>query len=172
MGLDISFYKNISPINACLDQNGNAINPETGDEIGGKYFQPIKNFYFDHDEGIADHCAYSFESEAGFRAGSYGGYNHWRDQLAQIAGYPKDESEIRPYSASAWKANSGPFWELINFSDCEGTIGPENSAKLAKDFADFQSKADEHQDEYFRERYSLWRNAFETASQNGAVVFH
>ena len=34
-----------------------------------------------------------------------------------------------------------PFVELINFSDCEGVIGPEVAAKLAKDFADYEFSA-------------------------------
>ena len=61
---------------------------------------------------------------------------------------------------------------MINFSDCEGVIGPKTSAKLAKDFAEFQAQADAHPDDWFRDLYTTWRRAFELASDDGAVGFH
>jgi len=123
---------------------------------------------------------YEYGESMGFCAGSYGGYNTWREQLAILAGCYEptlhesgyDTKGRMLYSAGAWAATGGAFWELINFSDCEGVIGPKTSAKLAKDFADFQSKADQHPDEYFRRKYSEWRQAFELASDDGAVSFH
>jgi hypothetical protein len=121
---------------------------------------------------------YRCQAELSFRAGSYSGYNAWRESLAELAGYPKrmHRSDYKPpeelHAAGAWEATEGPFWELINFSDCEGTIGPKTSAKLAKDFADHQAKADAHPDEWFRDRYAMWRRAFEMASDDGAVGFH
>lgn len=70
----------------------------------------------------------------GFRAGSYGGYGEWRRQLAALVGC----------SASAiWKGGTAPaFRELIHNADNEGVIGPKTCAKLAKDFADWQSRAE------------------------------
>lgn len=72
-----------------------------------------------------------------------------------------------------------PFFELICFSDCEGALGAEISAKLARDFAEFEERAEEHAKslgEWFGEdwiyRYKAWRRAFELASENGAVCFH
>ena len=108
---------------------------------------------------------YTSEEEFDFRAGSYGWYNAWRDMLARLAGH----SEAR----DVWRDKKpGPFTELISFSDCEGTIGTAVSAKLAKDFADYQHAADNHPNEFFREKYNVWRKAFELAAQNGAVQFH
>lgn len=121
--------------------------------------------------------SYDYERALDFRAGSYSGYNTWRNQLAELAGYPavRHESSYKPseelYAAGAWKAKGGPFWELINFSDCEGVIGATTSTKLAKDFAEFQAKADAHPSDWFRACYADWRKAFELASQEGAVVF-
>jgi len=120
---------------------------------------------------------YRSHAELNFRAGSYSGYNAWREQLAELAGYPKRMhfSGHKPpealHAAGAWETTSGPFWELINFSDCEGVIGPKTSVKLAKDFADHQAKADAHPDEWFRDLYAMWRRAFELASDAGAVDF-
>jgi len=110
---------------------------------------------------------YRRDGEFGFRAGSYGGYNQWRDQLARLAGWSG--------ATAAWddpKSVSGPFGRLINFSDCEGYIGPAPAAKLAADFAEYQHAADRHPDEWFREQYSRWRKAFEMAADGGLVDFH
>ena len=67
-------------------------------------------------------------------------------------------------------ARATPFYELINFSDCEGFIGPKTSAKLAKDFAAWQEKAGERG--WFSEKYAQWRAAFELAANGGVVQFH
>lgn len=37
---------------------------------------------------------------------------------------------------------------------------------MAQDFARFQGEADKHEDEYFREKYALWREAFEMAAES------
>ena len=110
---------------------------------------------------------YRSEGECGgFRAGSYSGYNEWRRQLAEQVGGYSDESAF----AEAVDPPK-PFEPLVNFSDCEGVIGPKTSARLAKDFADHQAKADEIGG-WFAEQYANWRNAFETAAKGGAVQFH
>ena len=131
-------------------------------------------------EGVPDiNGVYTFDQSGGFAAGSYGTYNGWRELLAKLAGWTG--------AKQAWKAQGGPFWELINFTDCDGTIGPVVSAKLAQDFAELQDLVDgagttsfggdeneiEPSDvEWFRRVYADFRKAFETAAQGGAVVFH
>jgi len=117
------------------------------------------------------------KTAVGLHAGSYGGYNRWREQLAELAGYPAGDYEqygrtYQSHCVPCWNGEAGPFSELINFSDCEGVIGASVSAKLAKDFADFQPKADAHEDDRFRMKYAEWRQAFEMASDSGAVDFH
>jgi hypothetical protein len=66
---------------------------------------------------------------------------------------------------------SGNFYELIIFSDCEGTIGCEVSKKIYSDFERFQEKANEHPDASFQRLYSHFKHAFLFASDNGAVQF-
>lgn len=174
MGLDITYYKNLKEIACVFDADGEPIDTKTGDPLE-EYFQPHVNKDFPtRADGLKDKAVYEGEHVGGFRAGSYGGYNQWREQLAELAGYAPAESGDRGirFDAGAWAAGSGPFFELINFSDCEGVIGATISAKLAKDFAEFQSKADAHEDEWFKKLYAEWRTAFETAQQFGAVDFH
>lgn len=108
---------------------------------------------------------------------SYSGYNRWREQLAELAGYPLTKyeghfgGERESYAAGAWGVVNGPFWEMIYFSDCEGCIGTAVCKKLAADFADYQAKADAHQDEYFRQGYAEMRQSFEHGSDGGFVRF-
>lgn len=106
--------------------------------------------------------------EFDFRAGSYSGYNRWREQLSFMA------TGLNP--RTIWnnedRYRNVPFFELIDFSDCEGIIGPTVAAKLAADFAAYQDKADRHSDEYFRQKYADWRKAFLLAADGGMVAFH
>lgn len=177
MGLDISAYKKIQKIDAVFDQEGEPIDPQTREELDN-----VVRFYVNPDfngraDDIENRAVYRYEDSYGFCAGSYSGYNWWREELAQLSGWPLTKSksyfdESTNHAAGAWKANGGPFWELISFSDCEGVLGTSVCAKLAKDFAEYQSAADKHKEEWFRDRYCEWRKVFELAADGGAVKFH
>lgn len=179
MGLDITAYSKVKKIECHFDAEGDPIDKVTGDYLDYD-FRAYANPDFPGRNGSIEHNAiYEADDCFGFRAGGYGGYNGWREELAKLAAYPAKPHDRygtgniqHRHDEGAWQATAGPFWELINFSDCEGVIGPETSKKLAQDFADHQSKADAHQDEWFRDRYADWRKAFEMASDDGAVSFH
>jgi hypothetical protein len=146
MGLDITAYRRLQP-----DPHGSiTIDPE--EQFPGRL------------QGLAPRkYACSADDQFDFRAGSYSGYNAWRDELAKMAGYPSAEY--------VWyRVTKGPFLELINFSDCEGFIGPETAAKLARDFAEYQAKAEELGD-YFLGKYEDFRKACEYAADGGAIQF-
>jgi len=167
MGLDISAYSYIKLLeNVPLDEGGDPVD-EHGELLD--HFEPwVNKHYPSHAEEIKCSAFYGYEEEFSFRAGSYGGYNEWRDKLAQLAGHK---------SAEAVWANpdmKGAFVELINFSDCEGVIGSKLSAKLLKDFTDFDNQAStfiQNDVGYFYRLYQEWRKAFELAAKNGAVEF-
>lgn len=107
-----------------------------------------------------------------FRAGSYSGYNWWRATLCRFALNVEPEVVWNGPGHYAGK----PFVELIHFSDCEGSIGPTVSAKLARDFACFEDNAHAYAaamtdgEGWFR-KYREWREAFELAAQGGFVDF-
>lgn len=172
MGLDITWYRELEARpDAEVDEDGYPVDDE------------LTTFYLNDDfpgreDQVRENVAYAAADSDGFHAGSYSGYNMFRNQLAKLAGvYPgraDDEplsTEIR-YDKGAWERNDGPFWELINFSDCEGVIGASVAAKLAQDFTKGQALADASNDEHFQRRYANWRHAFEQAAHNGAVSFH
>lgn len=180
MGLDITAYSNLKPLSCPQDEDGEPLGPD-GDPLPyNSYTQPYVNPDFPgRCTEFEDRKTYEVGVTHGFRAGSYTGYSLWRDELARLAGYPVAEREqygekVPSHSRGAWNSTAGPFFELINFSDCEGTIGTAVSQKLARDFAEFRDRAlnFDSRASYFWERYQEWQRAFELASDGGCVCFH
>lgn len=105
-----------------------------------------------------------------FRAGSYSGYNRWREMLAGMLGTTPEAVWADP--------KPGPFVDLIHFSYAEGVIGPKTSEKLANDFASYWITAQRHADtlddsgQYFLSLYKRFWTAFDIASGEGWVRFH
>jgi hypothetical protein len=174
MGLDIVAYRNAVKIEAVFDKD------DEWTPLDPISHQPMEDelvFIAAVDERAATHAlplthrgVYRASEEHSFRAGSYSGYNWWRNELARMAGYPgRDNRGETSYCLDCWEGKTGPFSELINFSDCEGTIGSEYSTKLARDFAEFDAKALAMGEEFY-ESYQDWRKAFELAADNGAVI--
>ena len=118
---------------------------------------------------LSPDSVYEYEDSFEFRAGSYGGYNDWREALSMFA-YNVPPSVV-------WKNNDAykdkPFYRLINFSDCEGIIGPEECKKLDKNFRDYQEAfSNSSANEWHKEKYNEWLKAFGLAADNGFVEFH
>lgn len=178
MGLDITGYSKIEKVAVELDEDGDPIDDSAYDDYVRIYAMGGRD---QHDQ-LEDRAFYSVDGEAfGFRAGSYSGYNDWRETLARLAGYPLTPykgfmgGESACHAAACWDGATGPFAELIDFPDNEGNIGPVTSAKLAKDFADFDERAkyfDGDEDGWFYKKYLDWKKAFELASDGGTVDFH
>lgn len=110
-----------------------------------------------------------------FRAGSYIGYSWWREALAKIALDATPKQIWDDPSAYGGK----PFVDLINFSDCEGIIGPNTCARLDADFkvhgASVRLRAPKilgEDAEWFLKQFDLWSKAFDLAADTGAVKFH
>lgn len=177
MGLDITAYKNIKKSEAKINDDGYAIDPATGAELAnGVYFSTWLNPDFPgRADDIEDGAVYTYEDCTGHGVG-YVSHFWWRDELAKMAGYAVAELDTgvtkeRNHFGGACQADSGPFFELINFSDSEGIIGTEVSKKLAADFAKFEGNS-KGMGERFTTLYQLWQSAFEMASENGCVRFH
>ena len=176
MGLDISVFKDVKFI-----EGGELI--DTQDEYsvvdinGVKYeeeqfYHIYLNTHFPiQSEGFSEFILLDENDkwrDYGFRAGSYGGYNQWRRNLAKIAGYQEDGMEC---DEAAWQCEFGPFIELIHFSDCEGAINSKISKKLLADFELYEEQA-KKEDEWFYKIYQNFKEAFEIAgNKNGVVIF-
>jgi hypothetical protein len=187
MGLDIAAYSGLTKLDVLFDSDGEPVDPVTRESLDYDVYD--FNCRINHDfpgraDGLEDRAVYKAVDSMSFRAGSYGGYNAWREELASLAKY--EAVSVDQYNTGnprlrhdqgAWNQTGGPFHELICFSDCEGVIGPVVSAKLAKEFADWDERAKTHGDtlertDWFYPLYQKWRQAFEMAAQNGAVDFH
>lgn len=181
MGLDITAYSKLEMVDVVYDADGEPINPVTRESlfvVAADFAHIYVNPDFpERADGLA-RGYYLYEETIGFRAGSYMYYSRWREELARLAGYPASPGEglmasHHPHSNGVWECEGGPFFELINFSDCEGAIGPKTSAKLAKDFADFREKLSGEVVSFgFTENYDNFEQAFRLAADGGAVCFH
>lgn len=176
MGLDTSAYRGLSRYSGELNGDKEPVDAD----VTGTRLYPNPDFPARAPE-IEDGFYQFDEHQAGIHY-AYSAHSQFRELLAEIAGWseaPDEGDEDQGYrrfpfrrTVKAWRSESGPFWELLNFSDCEGTIGTAACVKLAKDFAELQAKADAHPDEWFRAHYAIWRRNFEFASDRGAVKFH
>ena len=171
MGLDISYCSKIDFESRDIDRDESDCYLYNNDMVFGQS-DGIKN---------GSYNTASDSKHGSFRAGSYSGYNAWRRSLAELIGYDYDQviesvqrsirrnDNLNKVLGESEEAEVRiPFIELLFFSDCEGFIGPETSAKLAKDFADWEEKASK--DDFLYGRYQEWKEAFETASDGGCVV--
>jgi len=177
MGLDITAYRKLTKLDVLFNEDGEPVDPATREPIEN-YFKVNSNPDFPgREEGLIDRAAYSYEEVDSVFSRSYGGYGRWREVLAKLAGYPatayvRHGQTDMLHAAACWEGATGPFSELINFSDCEGVIGPVVSAKLAKDFAEFDERAKAITDDYFYEGYCEMRRGAEMAADGGALSFH
>jgi hypothetical protein len=178
MGLDITAYSGL--------RLSSAKNYEEASKLDGAphHLYPTPDFLPQADALVDGY--YFYEECSEFHAGSYYSYNVWRDLLARFANYPpiKSASPLGmptgyPYASYGWDhpEEKLPFIELINFSDCEGVIGPITSKKLAADFNSFDPQLFVADESYFLiqafiRKYIDFKDAFLLASNNGAVLFH
>lgn len=95
----------------------------------------------------------------GFRAGSYGGYGRWREQLQEKYNPDRKETE--------------PFFELIWFADNAGTIGSLAAQNL---LADFEAYGPDHElgalDDPYNGPFADFHKACKLAAEDGLIAFH
>ena len=117
----------------------------------------------------------------GFRAGSYSGYNQWRENLSMAI------HGVMPSIIwnSPEKYAGKEFFEIINFSDCEGCFGPKFSAKLHADFVNNRDKfvsvmetrygkasvSEFSEASYAIRIYDDFMKSFEIAKDSGVLIF-
>lgn len=169
MGLDITAYKRLTPAATETDEDGWPLDWRRYHRITEDELKWTNESFPGRANGMKPGI-YSFEDRIDFRAGSYSGYSAWRDWLATVGGW----SSAEQCWADCAYGLSGPFAELINFSDCDGIIGPEVAAKLAKDFAEHENEVinDKTLNSDFSALYQAWKLACELAADNGIIDFH
>ncbi len=177
MGLDITAYRQLTKLDVLFNEDGEPIDPSTNEPMEN-YFKPYSNPDF---PGRADGLdgTYSYEYAEHVFSRGYGSYGRWRETLAKLAGYPLHErvkfgAVEASHAAAAWngKIIEGPFYELVNFADNEGTIGPIVAAKLLRDFVEFDERAKAITEPLFYDGYCDMRRGLEIAADSGALDFH
>jgi len=162
---------------------------KTSDELLGLGSELFEEFTFGVGDDFKERC-HSFpltngmgkvyltaESvEGSFRAGSYRGYNQFRDILCKaIHGISADD-----FWSSGRYWGSEAFGALIDFSDCEGTICYSVAAELYRDFKEYKTifkkyvkeNCDDSEDSiYYIDKYNEWMSALKIASDKGLVIF-
>lgn len=109
-----------------------------------------------------------------FRAGSYGGYSVYRNELSDLAfGMKNDLTSFgdNSYWNRLTALGEGPFWEQINFADNEGSIGPVAAEKLYHDYVENREKFLASAPDWI-EIYDEWTEAYDLARHDGLVHFH
>ena len=157
MGLDIVAYQGLTKTDA--EENIRVAHDQFG------YSSDLEQGWYDC-EGDSFH----------FRAGSYSSYGTWRRALCQAI-HGVNEVEF-------WKNEenfySQPFYELFNFSDCDGQTGPEVSEKLHQDsanpenekkFLDYckENLETEYLEEFYKANWDDFKKAFGMARRGGLV---
>jgi hypothetical protein len=94
----------------------------------------------------------------------YSSYYRWRAWLSEQA---QHQAPAATWTSRA-PCQGQPFYELVHFSDCEGTLGPATSKKLADDF---QQWAEALASGDSSGLYQRFQKAFALASRGGVVVF-
>lgn len=151
MGLDITAYKDIKIIE----------NKEP------EYYFSSSDFPQSNMPNLEDkEIQIDFKEEFDFRAGSYSGYNLFRNELCISANNIKAEE--------LWdlKDESLKFYWLINFTDCDGYIGTSYCSILYEEFCKYEEDVKLKLNDYFHQTYDNFKESFRLGRDNGLVSFH
>ena len=162
MGLAVKVYKNIKKI----DQNS-----DDHDFIAYVDHHTWK----DHIKNLEEGAKYVGECHGTDVGYSYSTHTWFRNKLMSLV----LDKEIDKFYEHIDSNLDMPFIEFINFSDCEGCIDWETSAKLCQDFIDWKERVIEEfpikpvniENKLFVQRYEAWMEVFELAKDNGVVVY-
>jgi hypothetical protein len=105
---------------------------------------------------------------------SCGGYGVLRAMICEaVLGIkPKALWEIIYADQENYNHDENPLTYLINFSDCEGTIGPSVSKKIYKSLIENEEKISSFiTDSWYKERFIELVEVFRVGSLDGIVTF-
>lgn len=169
MGLDITAYSKLVKRDPQPPREADEC------ETNGVRFYPNNKDFSGRADEIECHLVYDYETCSGFRAGSYSGYNKWRDQLCKaVHGITAERFWTTP------GAETMDLHDLINFSDCEGVIGASVCAKIAAQMRSNKAKIvawseanmNDMDRPYFLQKLGEWLVHLDIAADGGALRFH
>jgi hypothetical protein len=174
MGLDITVHTKIEPaVPPMMEDDPTEIDWDAAYENGIVHVFAYNGFEQSLGGLTNETWVRSVGDEWSFRAGSYGGYSDFRDLLCTtVLGVSPNE-----VWTNAEEYRYKPFYEIINFADNEGTIGPIACYDLSVDFAMHREMVADavaamRDGDYFMEKYDEWTRAFADTAMTGLVQFH
>lgn len=101
---------------------------------------------------------------------AYSTHSRFRKELIKLVGgeYLLDNNGEIKWSELTSEV---PFYDLIDFADNEGCLDWEVSSTIYSDFKKYNDKAKLEMSDYDYLRYETWLKTFESAKNNGVVVF-
>jgi hypothetical protein len=156
MGLDVSTYANLKKVD---DRDDADFQVYVADEDW--------EFKVKHLEIGASYCGDRIHRGISY---GYSTHNRFRETLIKLINRTDllDDVGRIIWRDLQW---SIPFYDFINFSDCEGCLDHEVSRTIYLDFEKYNDLAKESLDEYSYSSYRTWMETFKTAMDNGVVVF-
>ena len=151
MGLDITAYRNIKIVE--------------GEEP--EYYFANSGFKQSNMTNIENkEIQMDFDESFDFGAGSYSGYNIFRNELCLAS------NNITAEQLWSLQDETLKFYWLINFSDCEGYIGTSYCKILYDEFVKYEEEVKTKLDEYYHKKYDYFKEAFRVGESDGLVNFH
>jgi hypothetical protein len=127
--------------------------------------------------GVVEYIKSEESTTESFRAGSYSGYNKWRNLLSLALLGVKAETAWENVS----KYQSYPAWGIINFSDCEGAFDSVKSNNVHEELVDNRDKfvsyikndtdIGDMDTEHYIETYDGMIRCFKLASEAGVLIY-
>lgn len=136
-------------------------------DVEGEIFRAKVNPSFASHDHLTTGIYVSEGASISFSAGSYGSYNDFRSDLSMIVN--QVPSNVIWNNPDLYEDSD--FYELINFSDCEGVIGPDTANKLLSDFKRHREEFMIERDVWDGEKYDNWIKALEIAGNDGMLIF-
>lgn len=173
MGLVITAYSNACLTSAAVYVEGDGIvDAVTKDPTHLNYVAPYVNPDFPgRADEISSRSVYQYERQSIAFKGSYSTYSRFRDNLAKFAGAP-DAQWYWDHDPTIM-----PFYDMIQFSDCEGTLGKLSCERLLRGFEYLQPRLNRlnmpfEEAEEFRKQYLDIMNGLRVAVCNGFLTYN
>jgi hypothetical protein len=137
------------------------------------------------EEGLEDEQWYDTATPKRIDIGhwTYSGWNVFRESLSEFQGIEDIREVWAELKAGKRSPDSVILHDIINFTDCDGAVGPKSVKRLAREFAYHKAAyldwletddavSDRHTAEWFRNSYLALTEGFaEVAEGGGFVVF-
>lgn len=157
MGLDVSVYRNLRKPTVEETENEEWDVSTHVDHPSWKY--KMNNFeadsYYMADRIDGADVRYSYSSHSFFR-----------NELCRITNWEMDFDNCE-------ELKDKPFYEMINFTDCDGCLDWEIASILYKNFCDHEETARKEFNNRWFGKYQDWKNVFKEGKEVGSLVdFH